>query len=142
MGWISYPSAADVPDEEWPWPNFTPAEMACRHTGAVHLSRASMDRLQGVRRAFDQPMVISSGYRSPEHPIEARKATKSGAHTTGQAFDVQVSGEAALRLVRIAVMHGFTGIGVQQKGPRDKRFIHLDDAPALKMRPRPHIWSY
>lgn len=33
---------------------------------------------------------------------------------------------------------GFTGIGLHQTGPHERRFIHLDIA---KMSPRPWVWS-
>jgi hypothetical protein len=35
-----------------------------------------------------------------------------------------------------------TGIGVAQRGPHDKRFIHLDDLKNSEQNPRPWIWSY
>ena len=38
------------------------------------------------------------------------------------------------------IAHGFTGIGVNQKG--GGRFIHLDIAEIENYSPRPHIWSY
>jgi hypothetical protein len=43
----------------------------------------------------------------------------------------------AYRLAKLAFDHGFTGIGINQKG--GGRFIHVDD---LADAPRPTIWSY
>jgi uncharacterized protein YcbK (DUF882 family) len=94
-----------------------------------------MHRLQGLRNRFNKPMTITSGYRCPEHPIEAAKASP-GAHTTGKAADVAVQGADAHRLLSISLELNFTGIGVQQKG--DKRFLHLDTLTEQ----RPTIWSY
>jgi zinc D-Ala-D-Ala carboxypeptidase len=121
------------------WPNFGPEEFRCKHTGKLHMHAGFMDRLQRLRTAYGKPMRITSGYRSPEHPIESAKA-QPGAHATGRACDVAVQGSDALRLIVLAERLGFTGIGVQQKGTG--RFIHLDDLPASDGRPRPHIWSY
>lgn len=98
-----------------------------------------MRRLQNLRMAYGKPMKITSGYRDKSHPIEAKK-NEPGAHYTGHACDIAVRGADALRLVQLAIVHGFTGIGVQQKG--DVRFIHIDDLTVADKFPRPNIWSY
>ena len=121
------------------YPNFSPDEFRCRHTGLLEMDPGFMDRLQALRTEFGRPMLISSGYRNPSHPIEAGKV-EPGAHSTGQACDVAVLGRDALDLVALAIKHGFTGIGVNQKG--HGRFIHLDDLEHTARRPRPWIWSY
>lgn len=120
------------------YPNFTEAEFRCKSTGRCAMDPEFMARLQRLRLAFGKPMVVTSGFRDPSHPAEARK-TATGAHALGRAADIAVQGADALRLVVLAAEMGFTGIGVQQKG--FERFIHLDDVqpPAL---PRPAIWSY
>lgn len=115
-------------------------EFDCSHTGRNQMKKEFMDKLSQLREAFGKPMVISSGYRDPSHPIEARKATP-GAHSFGVACDVQIHGSDALELVGLAIRCGFTGIGVNQKGSYNKRFIHLDIAPPDKF-PRPWIYSY
>src|SRR5690554_1140726 len=119
--------------------NFSPDEFRCRHTGLEDMDPDFMARLQALRDEYGKPMVISSGYRHPSHPVEARKSAP-GAHSTGHACDVAVMGGNALELVALAIKHGFTGIGVQQKGTG--RFIHLDDLGHAAGRPRPWIWSY
>lgn len=119
------------------YPNFKASEFACKHTGKNLMTKEFMDRLQKMRTAYGKPMRITSGYRDRTHPIEAKKAT-AGAHTTGMACDVAVQGADALRLIQLALMYGFTGIGVQQKG--GGRFIHLDCC--TDGFPRPTIWSY
>lgn len=121
------------------YPNFKKHEFQCKHTGACHMEPEFMARLQRLRTAFGKPMVITSGYRDRSHPVERNKAT-SGTHTLGRAVDIAVLGQDALRLVVLAVEHGFTGIGVQQKG--GARFIHLDDVSPGGKFIRPTIWSY
>lgn len=121
------------------YPNFAKHEFDCKHTGQNRMQSEFMERLQELRIAYGRPMIISSGYRHETHPIEARKA-QAGAHSTGRACDVAVMGGDALRLVALAVEHGFSGIGVQQKG--SGRFIHLDDLTHELGAARPWIWSY
>lgn len=117
------------------YPNFSEAEMRCKATGECRMVPDFMRKLQELRTLYGKPMPITSGYRSPRHPIEAQKATP-GEHSTGRAADVAVSGPDALRLIRLAVDVGFTRVGVQQKG--SERFIHLGDDPFFP----PGIWSY
>jgi uncharacterized protein YcbK (DUF882 family) len=95
-----------------------------------------MGRLQQLRNAYGKPMRITSGYRCPDHPVEAKKSTP-GVHTMGMAADIAVSGTDAYELLNLAFGHGFTGIGVNQKG--GSRFIHLD---TMREPPRPNVWSY
>lgn len=114
------------------YPSFKSAEFRCRHCGKEQMQPAFMERLQSLRNEFG-PMVITSGWRCPDHPVEKAKA-HPGMHSTGMAADVAVQGADAVRLLRLALGLGFTGVGVQQKGAG--RFIHLD------LRAVPAIWSY
>lgn len=115
------------------YPNFSKDEFNCHETGENDMQHEFMMRLQQLRTAYAKPMIISSGYRSPRHSIEARKANP-GTHAQGIAADILVRGPDAIRLLEMAIRMGFNGIGVQQKG--DGRFIHLDT------RDIPAIWSY
>lgn len=117
--------------------NFTKAEFDCKHTGKNEMQPEFLDLLQKLRNLYGQPMIITSGYRDPTHPVEARKALP-GTHTYGIACDVACRGPDAFRLVELALSVGFTGVGVNQKG--SSRFIHLDIAGHPFFRPT--IWSY
>lgn len=120
------------------WKNFSEDELKCQHTGETNPNpqfKALMDKVQTLRDLYGKPIQISSAYRSPDHPIERSKANGGGFHTIA-AVDLQVSGEAAVEILTIALKLGFTGIGISQKGDWDKRFIHLD------LRSTPTIWSY
>ena len=99
--------------------------------------------LNQIREDFGKPMAISSGYRCENHPAE-RKKDSPGSHSTGWAADVAVQGADAQRLIEVALKHGITGLGVNQKGSVG-RFIHLDQVPpggAHKPFARPTVWSY
>lgn len=117
------------------YPSFSEDEFRCRHTGKCEMQPEFMARLQHLRSVYGKPMVITSGYRDPSHPIEAAKQSP-GEHSTGRAADVAVSGADAFRLVQLATNMGFTRIGVRQKG--EGRFIHLGNSPDFP----PGIWSY
>lgn len=125
----------------WPWLNFSRDEMKCSQTGECRMIPSFMDRLQKVREEFNKPMPVTSGYRSRNHSRELKKV-RIGAHAMGCAVDIECAGSDALKLVEIALKHGFTGIGVKQHSDINKRFIHLDDAPNATHRPRPWLWSY
>jgi zinc D-Ala-D-Ala carboxypeptidase len=120
--------------------NFVEDEFRCKHTGRVEMDPDFMDRLQALRTDYGRPMVISSGYRHPSHPVEMKKP-RPGAHTFGRAADILVSHADAVHLLELAIKHGFTGFGVAQK-PGSTRFLHLDDMEPETTRPRPAIWSY
>jgi len=118
---------------------FKPKELACRHTGDQGFDLDFLKTLNAIREECGFSFALSSAYRSPEHPIEARKEVK-GAHTHGKAVDILASGENALEIIRVAQKHGIQRIGIQQKG--SGRFIHLDACTEEDGFPCPSIWSY
>tara|TARA_R100000781_G_scaffold98818_1_gene62399 strand:+ start:223 stop:588 length:366 start_codon:yes stop_codon:yes gene_type:complete len=118
---------------------FTEDELKCSHCGESGMDATFMKRIEALREELGFPFPVNSGYRCPEHPIEARK-NSPGAHATGHAIDIGVRGAQAHTLLYAALEAGFTGIGVNQKG--GSRFIHLDDIENSTDRPRPTVWSY
>tara|TARA_R110000751_G_scaffold214311_2_gene317798 strand:- start:316 stop:699 length:384 start_codon:yes stop_codon:yes gene_type:complete len=120
------------------YPNFGRDEFACSHCGDEDMDAEFVQALQELRIAFGKGMTITSGYRCPAHPIEAKKRSGPGTHASGKAADISVSRADAVRLLRYAMMDGrFTGFGIKQKGKA--RFIHLDSTTTTN---RPTIWSY
>ena len=117
---------------------FKPKELACRHTGKEGFDEDFLKTLNAIREECGFSFALSSAYRAPEHPIEARKQ-RLGAHTTGKAVDILANGERALEIIRVAQKHGIQRIGVQQKG--GGRFIHIDACTEEEGFP-PAIWSY
>ena len=118
---------------------FTDDELKCQHCGEEGIDEYFMAKVDNLREELGFAFPVTSGYRCPDHPIEARKKAP-GAHTTGQAIDIGVSGNEAYMLIEAAIRDNFTGIGINQKG--DSRFIHLDIIPHSSSSPRPWIWSY
>lgn len=121
------------------YPNFTREEFKCPHCERCYMSEHFMDRLQKTRTEYGRPMIVTSGYRCPEYNNQISSTGLDGPHTTGRAVDIHVYGNDAHRLLYHAFQNGFSGIGINQKGDRSGRFIHLD---TLENPPRPNVWSY
>lgn len=114
------------------WPNFRPDEFRCKHTGLDGVKPDLLDVLQTLRNRLNTPMIITSGYRHPTHPVEARKE-RPGEHSEGLAADVVVSVDRRYDLVRYAIQAGIARIGVADS------FIHLGVSRNF---PHPRIWTY
>ena len=123
------------------WVYFTEAELACKGTDECDMHPEFMEKLIAVREDYNQPMIITSGYRHLAYN-DTIGGAKNSPHLYGRAVDVKVAGGDALRLIGVALRHGMRGIGVKQRGDHDRRFIHLDDMPQSDTHPRPWIWSY
>jgi len=118
--------------------NFERSEFECQcGCGRAGMHPQFMAKLQQVRTAFGKGMVVSSGFRCPEHNANVSSTGLDGPHTTGRAVDIAVSHGDAKRLLTFGLIH-FTGIGVKQKGTG--RFLHFDDLS--HPHPRPNVWSY
>jgi len=115
----------DVPDTLWRWPNFSPAEIACRGTGQLKLQPAAMDKLQKLRNRLGKPLIVRSAYRSPEHN-RAVGGAKASKHMDGTAFDIAMSNHDPVKFAEAARAVGFLGFGTY---PRSG-FMHIDLGPA------------
>lgn len=95
-----------------------------------------LSMLDNLRETYGYPIKLTSTYRSPDHPIEAKKKAP-GEHAYGAAVDIAcVGGEATFKLVKAAIEVGFTRIGVSRKN----NFVHVGvgypDAPPIT------LWTY
>ena len=126
--------------QPWCWEHFKPRELACTQTGELAITVDLMEALERIRRWVDHPLVVTSGYRSPEF-----NATLGGhpAHPMGIAVDLALRGKLAYQVLAAAPQFEFTGIGVSQHRARG-RFLHLDvGARVARLRSvRPMVWSY
>jgi uncharacterized protein YcbK (DUF882 family) len=106
-------------------------EFDCQHTGKNEMNPEFLERIDTLRLLCGFPFIITSGYRDPSHPIEARKGVP-GTNPKGIACDIQVkSSTERYRLLDNALRMGFSGIGVADD------FIHLDQRKATKV-----MWVY
>ena len=111
---------------------FTREEFACQYTGENNISDVLLLKLDLLRARCAFPFVITSGYRSEDHPIE-RKKEKAGTHAQGIAADIKVSGgNQRYKIVEQAIQHGFTGIGIARTFIHvDSRIVGADKAPVM-----------
>ncbi|MBC7140509.1 MAG: DUF882 domain-containing protein [Defluviimonas sp.] len=125
MPTTTYAHFRDVPESAWRWPSFSPAEIACRGTGAIRINTEAMDKLQSLRNRLGKPLIVRSAYRSPEHNRAVGGATRSK-HMEGTAFDIAMANHDPAAFEAAARAVGFLGFGFY---PRSG-FMHVDLGPA------------
>lgn len=116
-----YSHHSKFPMDQWRWPDFSPAEMACRGTGKLMIDERSMNMLQDLRTRLGKPMIVNSAYRSPEHN-HAVGGAKGSYHMKAQAFDVRMDNHEPQHYMMMARRAGFKGIGQYA----DLGFTHVD----------------
>ena len=90
-----------------------------------------MEMVDELRDRCGFPFVITSGYRSPQHPIEAKKDVP-GTHSQGIAADIKITNSAQrYTIIKEALSMGFAGVGAAGD------FIHVDTRGSA-----PVIWTY
>ena len=113
-----------MPESTWRWPNFSPAEIACRGTGKLLVNEPALDKLQALRDRLGKPLIVRSAYRSPEHNRAVGGATRS--KHLGAAFDIAMANHDPAALEAPAREVGCLGFWIN---PRSG-FIHVDLGPA------------
>ena len=118
--------------------HFDDVELQCPCCGRNDVTEEFLERLEALRDLMGLPLYVSSGYRCPLYNDGISNTGLNGPHTTGQAADIIISYHHAFKLAKYAFELGFTGIGINQRGTPQDRFIHLDTLRAN----RPRIWTY
>ena len=117
-----------------------PSKAGC---GSADMDEDFMKILQNIRDEMKRPLKISSGVRCAKRNAEVSSTGSNGPHVPRKngtaASDILIAGADALRLIAIARKHGVSGVGISQRGPHNKRFIHID---TITDHPRPTMWSY
>jgi len=113
------------PESAWRWPSFSPAEIACRGTGAIKINTEAMDKLQSLSNRLGKPLIVRSAYRSHSHNRAVGGAPASK-HMLGTAFDIAMSNHDPATFADAARAVGFLGFGFY---PRSG-FMHIDLGPA------------
>ena len=98
------------------------------------MQEAFVRKLDQVRHELGRPIHITSGYRCPAYNAKISSTGRTGPHTTGLAADLALKGEIA-RDALVLLCDYFEGIGINQKGEWEQRFIHVDDLD-------PRLWTY
>lgn len=108
--------------------NFHLNEFQCKDgSHQVRLHPDLLTKLQQLRDRINRPIVITSGYRNPEHNRRVGGAPNSQ-HLLGTAADIRINGMNPIQLQPHAEVIGFTGIGLYGS------FLHVD------IRPHPARW--
>lgn len=115
-------------DAAWRWSSFSPREMADRASGKLKVDVNFMDKLQAIRNAYGKPIIIVSGYRTPEHNAAvSQNQSMTGAHTHGRAVDISLAGGVidVPLMLSFAWTFGMTRCGLELSSERWR--FHLDD---------------
>jgi len=125
------------------WPNFSiERELQCQCAcGQVLWDEDTMDDSQAVRNELGHSVILSSGYRCPEHNDAISSTGREGPHTKG-AQDLALYGGDSIVATRVLMQRGVTGFGAKQHGPYNKRFVHHDRLEQAEGCPRPWQWGY
>ena len=114
---------------------FSREEFACQVTGENEIEEDLILALDELREACNFPFVITSGYRSPQHPIELGKTTP-GTHAQGIAADIKIiTAQQRYKIVEEAIKMGFGGIGIHSV------FVHID-MRSVDGNAKPVMWLY
>jgi uncharacterized protein YcbK (DUF882 family) len=106
--------------------HFSRSEFACKHCGQVSVSPLLIDVLEDIRAFAGIPLVITSGYRCPEHNAAVSGGSTTGAHITGEAADIFVSGSLdRFKLLEAIVMCQVRRYGIGAD------FVHVDVSQQL-----------
>ncbi len=124
MATNDYDNWRKVPENAWRWPNFSPAEIACRGTGKLLIDELALDRLQALRDRLGKPLTVRAAYRSPEHDRAVGGTTRSK-HLDGAAFDIAMTNHDPVVFETAARAVGFFGFGFY---PRSG-FMHSISGP-------------
>jgi uncharacterized protein YcbK (DUF882 family) len=100
--------------------HFKLSEFECREGREVKLHKGLIIKLEKLRKRIGQPLIINSGYRTPEYNKKIGGAEKSQ-HMKGTAADIRkVDGLTIDEMASLAEAVGFDGIG------KYDNFIHVD----------------
>jgi N12 class adenine-specific DNA methylase/uncharacterized protein YcbK (DUF882 family)/predicted RNA methylase len=91
------------------------------HAGQDKLTPEFEAILESTSRQMGRPFTINSGYRGPNHPVEARKRTP-GQHATGSAADISMRGMSIPERQQLI-------LELRRRGA--KRFINYSNSPDM-----------
>ena len=119
-----------------PTPHFSEAELTCGcgcGRGSCFMDKEFLVKLETLRTALNEPIVITSGFRCYNYNISDKVGgALDSLHLVGKAVDIAVvSTDKRMRLVSLAIALGFRGIGL------DAGFLHLDTRSGF-----PVMWLY
>ena len=106
---------------------FVSTEFDCHGSGCCSTTLINpklVEYLNKIRKHFNVPITISSGYRCPIHNRNVGGATGSR-HSKGDAADIIVKGHTPREVAQYAESIGIKGIGLYETA-KDGYFVHVD----------------
>lgn len=119
---------------------FKPSEFDSKDApgSGVMMDRLFLWKLDAIRHEWNEPLRITSGYRTAQHNATVGGAPNSG-HRHGRAADISTKGwtkDKRERFARLCKQFGMTGLGL------GSTFIHVDDLTGTEGAQRPLRWEY
>lgn len=118
---------------------FKDEELRCRcGCGTLMFDPVFRKKLNEIRHIYGKPMLITSGYRCKNHPVEKKKPIP-GTHALGCAVDISVNdSRTRFELMKIAMDSGITRIGFADT------FLHFDFGDKINQKQfQPNVaWKY
>ena len=122
---------------------FTASEFDCPSFpgSGIHMDSDFIKILDHIREEMNEPIRITSGFRTKEHNDHLREsgyaAAETSEHLQGCACDVAVKSSGyRKRLIEAALKHGITRIGVA------RTFVHLDTGDKHGRKAGHVLWTY
>lgn len=132
--------------------NTTAGVLKFDHPGQENISPRLTNILEATAGEFGGQMEVISGYRSPNHPVEAAKKNGGGEHTHRNAADISMRGmdeptraalvrsliaKGALRFITYSKYPDMLHVDLKdQNGNGEPYFMHDKSAANLKRAPR------
>lgn len=86
----------------------------------VNMDQELLELLDEMRAIYGKPIIITSGYRTPEHNAKVGGVDTSS-HLKGLAVDIAIKNNTErYEIIRIAMLLGIKRIGT------GKGFVHID----------------
>jgi uncharacterized protein YcbK (DUF882 family) len=97
------------------------------------MDKAFLSMLDEIREIVGEPLIITSGYRTPAHN-ESVNGVESSSHLKGLAVDIAVRNSR----MRFKLINAIQEVGISRIGIADN-FIHIDIDPD---KDKNVIWTY
>ena len=122
---------AESPFKYFTWSEFDQPNLS--GSGAKYMSADFIHKLDAIRKDVGFPLIITSGYRSPEYNAKVGGVANSS-HIKGLAADISaITNDMRFEIAKSAIRNGITRIGW------GNTFIHLD---VDKDKSQEVVWGY
>jgi len=112
---------------------FQESEFRCPCCDRVSLNPRLIPTLDAIREIYGKPMVVTSGFRCPEHN-EAIGGKNGSEHLIGCAADIScIDSHERFELITACLSSGITRLGI------GKDFIHIGIS---QYHPQRVVWHY